>query len=537
MLAGAAVAGADTDSGPSSGSATSSESAKPDTGQAPNSSDTKPNSSGTKPNGRAKPDTGRADTGNGDERSGGRPRRHPAAKPADTHTDVDNHEPVSGTAAAAAEAEHVDKKSPTDRPVPSLSGTDAERSNRLAAKRSESNAQATAPGAADPIGPRPDVEATHPTPIAVATTALRANSAASVAPAKTAAAPQPSLVGLISSPVFNVLSTAERLVNGPPTVPPNSTVTVRSSTLDIGSGLVVPADWYYPAGDKPPTRMILLQHGFLAIGPMYSYTAANLAERTNSIVVTPTLTSNPLADGALWLGGAGMHEAIANLFVGNRDALTASAVAAGYADQYHLDPAQAALPRQFALAGHSLGGALVSGVAGYLADNGAAADLVGVILLDGVPTGDQLPGALVKLKAYEAKTGRFIPVREIGAPLNIWNAPSNANEALSAARPDRYVGVVLDGGVHMDSMQGGNPLIQFVAYVAAGFPQKQNPPAVQELSVTWLNQWFTGRTDIGDDLVPGSTITIDTPQGPASAVVIGNAPAVTSSSRRLERAA
>ena len=86
-------------------------------------------------------------------------------------------------------------------------------------------------------------------------------------------------------------------------------------------------------------------------------------------------------------------------------------------------------------------------------------------------------------------------------------------------------------------MQGGNPLIQFALYVAAGFPQKQNPPAVQELSATWLNQWFTGHTGIGDDLVPGSTITIDTPAGPASAVVIGNLPAVTASSRRLQQVA
>lgn len=510
MLAGAAVAGADTDSGSDSGGATSSGPAKPDTGQAPNST-------GTKPNRPAKPEAGRADPDDRGEGSGPRPGRHPvsssqtaqsddtAAKPSDT----DTHEPASGSAAASADAEHVDKKSPTGQAVSSPSGTDVDGSNRLAAKRFEPTAQAVA----DPIEARPE------------------------APAKPAAAPQPSIVGVISSVVFNVLSTAERLVNGPPTVPVNSTVTVRSSTLDIGSGLVVPADWYYPAGDKPPTRLILLQHGFLAIAPMYGYTAANLAERTNSVVVAPTLTSNPLADGALWLGGAGMHEAIANLFVGNRDALTASAVAAGYADQYHLDPAEAALPRQFALAGHSLGGALVSGVDGYLADNGAAADLVGVILLDGVPTGDQLPGALVKLKAYEAKTGRFIPVREIGAPSNNWNAFSNVNEALSTARPDRYVGVVLDGGVHADSMQGGNPLIQFALYVAAGFPQKQNPPAVQELSVTWLDQWFTGRTGIGDNLVPGSTITIDTPEGPASAVVIGNPPAVTSSSRRLEQVA
>jgi hypothetical protein len=479
--------------------------------------------------------TGRADDKD-DGRSDGRPASSSRSRP-DDEADADADTRTSEGAAAAVEAKHVGKESPADQPVPSLSGTNADGPKRLAVKRFEPTVRVTAPVVADPVEPRRDVEATDSTPIVSSTAALRSSSAFVAAPAKPAAAPQPSMVGLISSAVFNVLSTAERLVNGPPTVPPESTVTVRSSTLDIGSGSVVPADWYYPAGDKPPTRLILLQHGFFAIGPMYSYTAANLAERTNSVVVAPTLTSNPLADGALWLGGAGMHAAIAGLFVGDRDALTASAVAAGYADQYHLDPAEAALPRQFALAGHSLGGALVSSVAGYLADNGAAADLVGVILLDGVPTGDQLSGALEKLKAYEAKTGRFIPVREIGAPRNVWNEPSNANEALSAARPDRYAGVVLDGGVHMDSMQGGNPLIQFVAYVAAGFPQKQNPPAVQELSATWLNQWFTGRTGIGDELVAGSTITIDTPAGPASAVVIGNPPAVTQSSRRLEQVA
>jgi hypothetical protein len=61
--------------------------------------------------------------------------------------------------------------------------------------------------------------------------------------------------------------------------------------------------WYYPEGDEPPTKMILLQHGFLALGPMYSYTAADLAERTNSIVVTPTLRSNLFAGDSHWLGG------------------------------------------------------------------------------------------------------------------------------------------------------------------------------------------------------------------------------------------
>ena len=40
------------------------------------------------------------------------------------------------------------------------------------------------------------------------------------------------------------------------------------------------------------------------------------------------------------------------------------------------------------------------------------------------------------------------------------------------------------------------------------------------------NDWFEGRTDVGDDdLVPGSTIDITTPKGTARAIVIGEAPA------------
>lgn len=367
------------------------------------------------------------------------------------------------------------------------------------------------------------VENTAPEPHAEEATSLLAQP-----PTMAVAAPKPrpaSLLELVSAVLFNTITAVERLVTGPPILPPNSSVTVRSSKLQVADGVWVPANWYYPEGDDPPERMILLQHGFFAIGPMYSFTAAALAERTHSIVVTPTLTSNPLAVGGMWLGGNGMHRAVADLFLGDRSALTASAVAAGYAERYGLDPATAALPRKFALAGHSLGGGLVSGTAGYLADNGAAADLVGVILLDGVPRDDQLSSALFKLDAHERATGHFVPVREIGAPWNVWNSTSHVNEELSQARPGRYVGVVLRGGVHMDAMRGGNPLIQLAAYLAAGFPQPQNPPAVIDLSVAWLDDWFEGRTDVGDDLLPGSTIVIPTPEGPARGVVIGDAAA------------
>ena len=214
-----------------------------------------------------------------------------------------------------------------------------------------------------------------------------------------------------------------------------------------------------------------------------------------------------------------------DLFVDDRAALTESALDAGYATQYGLDPATAKLPEKFGLAGHSLGGNLVSAAAGFLAENGAADDLVGVITLDGVPTGTTMVDALRKLDDYEALTGHYIPIREIGAPPNLFNSSSNVNEALTAARPDRFNGVVLTGGVHMDSMRGGNPLIQFAAYVVAGFPQPQNPPAVDTLTAQWFDEWFAGDTGVGDDLVPGSTIDIPTPQGTAHGVVIGTPPA------------
>lgn len=354
------------------------------------------------------------------------------------------------------------------------------------------------------------------------------------APVQAAAASPPNLIrwlqGVtdritsgIGSLVFNSLQALEALVTGPPVLPPNSTVTVRNSTILLSTGQRVKANWYYPEGDAVPEKLIVLQHGFFALGPMYSFTAANLAASTGAIVVTPTISSNPFAGDDNWINGDGMAAAIADLFVGDRTALTDSALAAGFATRYGLDPADARLPEKFGLAGHSAGGGLVAAVAGYLVDNGAADDLVGVITLDGVPTGSTMAVALRKLQAYEDETGRYIPVREIGAPRNAFNFISTLKTDLNAARPGRFNGVVLSGGVHMDSMQGGNALIQFGAQLLAGFPQPQNPPAVDALSAGWFNDWFAGDTDNGDELVPGSTLPISTPKGTAQGTVIGSA--------------
>ena len=86
---------------------------------------------------------------------------------------------------------------------------------------------------------------------------------------------------------------------------------------------------------------------------MYNYTAARLAENTNSIVVVPTFTSNFFVGDGLWINGPALQPVVADLFTGSRQALTASALAAGYAERYGLNAADAELPRAFALSGHS----------------------------------------------------------------------------------------------------------------------------------------------------------------------------------------
>ena len=138
----------------------------------------------------------------------------------------------------------------------------------------------------------------------------------------------------------------------------------------------------------PPEHIIYLQHGFLARGVFYDYTAAYLAEQTNSVVVAPSLTSNIFATDGMWLGGDQMHRAVADLFLDGNAALLKSAQAAGY-------PEGKELPKEVVLVGHSLGGGLVIDTARFMAadeaDDRSNYELAGVLMLDGVSFTD--PGA------------------------------------------------------------------------------------------------------------------------------------------------
>ena len=80
----------------------------------------------------------------------------------------------------------------------------------------------------------------------------------------------------------------------------------------------------------------------------YSALATTLAKQTNSIVVVPTISSLPLTCSDCWINSVAMEKAAASMFTGDRAALNASALAAGF---------DAELPGKFLLAGHSAGAA------------------------------------------------------------------------------------------------------------------------------------------------------------------------------------
>lgn len=374
--------------------------------------------------------------------------------------------------------------------------------------------------------PAPVVDADDTdTDTATAVTLAGAKNATSAATTFASASRQPTLLEAISSVIFDVVGVAVTFIAGPPVVPHGSTVTVRQSSLEITDGRKVPAHWYYPEGDEPPQRIIYLQHGFLGVGAMYSYTAANLAESTNSIVVVPTLTSNRYVSDGFWLGSDQALRATAALFEGDREALTASAIAAGFAKRYGTE---AVLPGRFALVGHSLGGNLVAGTAGYYADavnaGGTENQLAGVILLDAAPQGSVLSDALDKLDSLDT----YIPVIELGAP----KEARRVDAALNSHRPGKFNGVVLANGEHLDSMEGGTWLIQFISHLYQGFPTAQNQAAAQILIDGWAADILDGRIDPttgrcdGQDCAgiyggPGQVLELDTPAGPTSGTVIG----------------
>ena len=254
----------------------------------------------------------------------------------------------------------------------------------------------------------------------------------------------PAMAG-VQDAVASMPTTDSTPVFGPIYLPgtPNgvSGVQAGSSTLAIpfGGGLQAPADWYFPTqvdGTIDAQGVIWLQHAPGVTGGSLSSLAADLARQTNSIVVAPSLPN-----AMNWaLNDASAVRAVASLFVGDRSALVGSAVAAGYAG------AAGELTGTFVLAGHSAGGGFATAVAAdYAAQNPASANLLGVIMEDGVSPGafDGSGSFAVQLAELDSHD---VPVYQVAAPAQLWNAYGATTSALVATNPGRFRGVVLTGG-------------------------------------------------------------------------------------------
>lgn len=253
--------------------------------------------------------------------------------------------------------------------------------------------------------------------------------------------------------------------------------------LPVGAdGYAASADWYFPTqsdGSMNPNGVIWLQHGFLTGKSFYAKLATQLAQQTNSIVVAPNLPPFPFLCSDCSLSGTSMQEAAAALFLGDRDALTQSALAAGWVGT---------LPEQYVLAGHSAGGGFAAAVAGYTIDNGAADDghLLGVVMFDGVSTRDAMGDAVQKLDALD------VPVYQIAAPAQVWNEFGATTDQLVALRPDEFDGVTLAGGSHVDSMMGTNRLFDSLLQLVTRPSSAGNTAATYTLSTGWINDMYAG---------------------------------------------
>lgn len=253
-------------------------------------------------------------------------------------------------------------------------------------------------------------------------------------------------------------------------------------TIPVGDrGYKTRASWYLPTqsdGSVAATGVIWLQHGFLGNRSSMSKLAQTLSLQTNSIVVTPFISSFPLRCSSCWINGVPMQQAVASMFLGERDSLTSSAILAGYSG---------VLPEDFVMSGQSAGGGFATAVGGYYVDDAPGSDaLRGVVMFDGFAFDGVVPNALQKLD------DPFVPVYQVAAPPQPFNSGGSTTQELVAARPGQFVGVTLAGGSHADSLIGGNAIFDFFAQLVTGISPRGNTQAVYTLATGWINDLYQG---------------------------------------------
>ena len=104
------------------------------------------------------------------------------------------------------------------------------------------------------------------------------------------------------------------------------------------------------------------------------------------------------------------------------------------------------LPEKILFAGQRLGGGFAAEAAAYTVDNGAALNVLGVVMFDGVASPSQFAPSVAKLESLD------IPLYQIASPPQAANNWGRTTEQLVALSPDQFVGVQFDDGSSLDAM-------------------------------------------------------------------------------------
>jgi len=233
---------------------------------------------------------------------------------------------------------------------------------------------------------------------------------------------------------------------------------VGTRVIQNGTGLQLPlngfylaqkalttADWYFPTSRDPQVAadgVIWLQRDGGGDASSFAALAKELAQQTNSIVVAPQFRS--LENPGPSVSGADLQDGVAELF--KRDevnlsegidrpaltrTLTRSAADAGY---------QGLLPEKFLLAGVGKGAGFVTSVGGATVDSGAAVNLLGVVMYDGVADAEQFSTSIAKLDSLD------IPCYQIVGPPGRANAGGRTTDLLAALHPSQFIGIETSAG-------------------------------------------------------------------------------------------
>lgn len=251
-------------------------------------------------------------------------------------------------------------------------------------------------------------------------------------------------------------------------------------TTCAGRPATIAARWYFPS--TQPTAIVWLQHGF-------SRTASNLSGVAEAyaakgfLVVTPQLDSVNLTGCAVAFNtadNAAFARTLARVFGGSSAADDPLSRSLGSAAR-RAHRTEVTMPEKMVFAGHSAGGEFVLIAANALrtADPSAYRRLAGLVLLD--PVNSFFGGHFFVAARDLGEAG--LPIRVIGSQPSMSNIAGLGVATLQETTEQRFLGVRLVTGVHIDAEGEATDLIGMASEMA--IPRPRNARVINALATAW----------------------------------------------------